>query len=113
MIDFNKPVHTRDGKPVRVFCTNLNNLYSIVGAVSTGEHEELESWTKDGLIYNDGMQRSKDLVQTPVKRSVWLNIYPDRVISYKDKVNADMHAMQDRTACIEVHYTEGEGLEDV
>ena len=112
MIDFTKPVQTRDGKPVRVLCTDKAGGHCIVGIVQHDTCDTVRTWTKDGLYWKASVSKY-DLVQAPVKRSVWLNMYPDRVISYKDKVNADMHAMQDRVACIEVHYTEGEGLEDV
>ena len=50
----------------------------------------------------------------PIKKTVWLNIYPDRGAMcwcWLSKEIADTNANTDRIACIPVTYYESEGLE--
>lgn len=50
MIDFNKPVQTRDGRKVRILCTDRASDHSVVGLVMNHIHgkEELLSWDCEG-----------------------------------------------------------------
>lgn len=71
-----RKVVTRDGKNVRILCTN-RKLYSaeVVGlAMNNDGTEGLLSWSKQGksLILNDS---SFDLFFAPEKHEGWVNIY--------------------------------------
>jgi hypothetical protein len=57
-----------------------------------------------------------NLIQFRIKPEVktgWINIYPETInpIFYSSKKDADYHAVNHRIACIQISYTEGEGLE--
>jgi len=67
MIDFTKPVQTRDGKPVRILCTDMNNpVYPIVGLVNYGREEHVITWTIEGQMV-DGSASPGDLFQVEEK----------------------------------------------
>ena len=50
---------------------------------------------------------SDSIRRTPRKRKGWFNFYST---GYPSKEAADCHALGGRVACIEVEFTEGEGL---
>lgn len=67
MIDFTKPVQTRDGKPVRILCTDMNNpVYPVVGLVNYGREEYVITWTIEGQML-DGSTNFSDLIQVEEK----------------------------------------------
>lgn len=49
MINWSKPVVARDGRHVRIFCTDCPGTYPVIGLVD-GE-EEPKSWTLDGVFF--------------------------------------------------------------
>ena len=57
-IEMNKTYHTRDGEPVRIICTDRDELYSVVGMIGTSVHV----WTEDG-IFDLGRKSSLDLIE--------------------------------------------------
>ena len=80
MIDFTKPVQTKDGRSVRILCTDANSPYPIVGLVngvsdSEGGCEYVLSWTRDGVISNVPGDDSVDLVNAPHRVKVKIIVY--------------------------------------
>ena len=111
MIDFNKPVQTRDGRKVRILCTDMDGEPdTVVGIVGDGPHNELvHSWKANGHFMFDDVEEPLDLINVPETRVVWVNMYPDGVASfYSMKEDADGRAASDRHACIRVEYTVGQ-----
>jgi len=50
----------------------------------------------------------------PITVTGWINVYPDKFVSreiYPSKDDADNHSHPSRIACVEVTYTEGQGLD--
>jgi hypothetical protein len=48
-IELNKKYKTRDGRPVRIFCVDMNASYPVAGCImNKNGTEELCSWTADG-----------------------------------------------------------------
>lgn len=73
----NKEVVTRDGRKVRVICTDFDNeLYPIIGGVQ-GEPFP-RAFTKEGLLY-DHTDTDTDLFFTTEKHEGWVNIYPGSI----------------------------------
>ncbi len=67
-------VVTRNGYPVRIICTDFKNLrFPILGLVSIGEHESIDSFTVEGRWSDEG-DSVKDLFMAPTKRQGWVNI---------------------------------------
>lgn len=126
MIDFDKPVQTLYGEPVRIIETNVAGArYPIVGLVATGGGERLYRYDRQGRVSLGRGPRSPrphslDLINVPEKHTLWLNI--NRVSGnraavggyYSSREEADAWAIGvARIACIPITVTEGEGLEDV
>ncbi len=119
MIDFNKPVQTRDGRKVRILCTDAKCGMPIVALVMANTGTEVPvAYYKDGAIFNSTNDSGADLINVPEEHTVWVNIQkahkeglePGLAILHKTRMIADNYAVN-RIACIKVTYTEGEGLD--
>jgi len=72
MIDFTKPVKTRDGKEVRILCTDRRDKnYPVVALI--GDTDETAYYTKGGKYFHDKAPSTFDLVN--VSQECWVNIY--------------------------------------
>jgi hypothetical protein len=114
MIDKNKTYRTRDGREVRIYATDNGGFKPVHGATAAHYGWCLREWNEDGTIgaYTDPC----DLIEVKprIKRTVWLNVYRDRVKDgvHECKGEADYHADRTRLACVkvEIDCEEGEGL---
>ena len=76
-----RKVVTRDGKSVRIICTDRRDLnFPIVALIERelgeGEGEVIYAHTKDG-IYCNTCPTTYDLFFAPEKHEGWINIYED------------------------------------
>jgi len=125
-IDFDKPVQTRDGRKVWIYTTEGRHpTEPVVGEIYGGSicPPILSRWCADGgdskhSVAGYDRPTPNDLVNVPQQRAVWINAYksytdhqPVRLHTHDSKAQADESARDDRIACIEVTFTEGEGLE--
>ena len=111
MIDLTIPVQTRDGRKVRVLCTDGPKLHPIVGLIEQGGgSEDVYKWSAAGRY--GCAEHSADLINVPETRVVWVNMYPENSLSQsrflKTKSDADHYAGDDREACIRVTYEVGQ-----
>lgn len=68
-------VVTREGKNVRIVCTDKKgNDYPVVALIEWEKTEEACDYTKDGCL-NDGRITEYDLFFAPEKHEGWANIY--------------------------------------
>ena len=75
-------VVTRDGKPVRILCTDAKGEYPIVGLIhyTYGDEREVpESYTENGSYDISNEENQRDLFFTPVKKEGWVNIYKGNI----------------------------------
>lgn len=117
MLDFSKPIQTRDGRPVLVLCTDaviikgVNTLYSIVALVpryanhaATWRGHEVQKvieYRPDGLARMDGLPVNYDLVNAPIKRSTFQNIYDPEEVTHKlMKATVQGNILPSETECI-------------
>lgn len=106
--DLTKPVQTCDGQSVTILTTERDDpSHPVVGMTEAGV---ILTYTLKGKIYSIGRDHELDLVNVPEKHTFWLNIYEDRQVSHPARSHADYFAGHGRIACVEVTYTEGEGL---
>lgn len=80
MIDWTKPLQTRDGREVRIYARDGHGGWPIHGAVKANDGKWLiSSWTQRGSQHGIGVSAPYDLVNVPVpiKISGYVNIYPD------------------------------------
>lgn len=123
MIDFTKPVQTRDGRRVQIFSHDGGTAYPILGAVESPAaqgrpgHWNLQRWTPEGRFHADTPQPINDLVNTPrhIQRTVWVNVFSEYVgQGWGSKDDADRlgGGAAGRLACIpiQIDCQEGEGL---
>jgi hypothetical protein len=108
MIDFTKPIQTRDGHPVEIISTNLRGPHPVIGYV--GNSKTFDQWTAEGK-YALGAG-CFDLVNVPEKRVIWLNVYERGMITRHDSRHlADewvTRTASKRTECIRVEYEVGQ-----
>lgn len=111
-IDWTKPVRTKDGRAVRVLCTDgPNAAHPVIGILTDSEH--CTRWTINGKWW-DGKGSNLDLENAPqrIQREYWVNVYPDDVIAYSTKLRADETRASSCLACVKITIDceEGEGL---
>ena len=71
----NRKVVTRDGRNVRIICTNrIICNFPVVALVSDGKLEDLLSYTKAGERYK-GQDDNFDLFFAPEKKERWINLF--------------------------------------
>lgn len=69
------PVVTRDGRKVRILCTDLKHNIPIIAAIDEGDGtESVLPYTKNGeyCFYDES---EHDLFMAPVKKTYYVNIY--------------------------------------
>lgn len=66
-LDITKPVQTKDGRIVEILRSNINNPdYPVVGIVTDGSHQHVETYTADGFVIRNDSQSRSNLVNMPV-----------------------------------------------
>lgn len=72
-----RPIVTRDGRSVRIVCTDRNcKDYPIIALEQIGGTEKMCGYTEDGMYLND-ISSSKDLFFAPepkTKKVGWMNV---------------------------------------
>lgn len=69
-----REVVTRDGRKVRIICTDFDNSdYPVVGEIK-GYKWPL-SFATNGLLIKDGVEQPSDLFFAPEKHEGWMNLY--------------------------------------
>ena len=71
----NRRIITKDGRNVRIICTDAKGNFPIIALVETYNGNEIVLRLKEnGRFYND-TENSNDLFFAPVKKEGWINIY--------------------------------------
>lgn len=118
-IDFTKPVRTKDGKSVRILCTDALGCYPVIGLI---DGHGSYSWALDGTFDLTTSTNSKNSLENipPPPREWWVNVYGSKNRSllysgdvYHSREDADRTSTESmsgvfRIACVKI--TEGEGL---
>lgn len=77
-------VVTRDGRPVRIICTDAKSIYPVIGLVDDGIcGERFISCQKNGRMSNDIIESPSDLFLGPIKHTDWVNLYRTESGQYK------------------------------
>jgi hypothetical protein len=102
---------TRDGRKVRILATDRRTSgdFCLVGLVDGVPAEEIQFWRADGTT-GTWSNHYLDLMCAPERRTAWVNFYPEIGIVHLSREKADARATKERIACVEVTFTEGEGL---
>lgn len=108
MIDFTKPVQTRDGRQVRIYATDGAEPYCIHGATECNGKWCSTSWQRDGSFTHSGKVDNTDLVNVSRKVTLWLNIYGKssdstwHAYGYDSRESADRCVGCNRITCVPV-----------
>ena len=72
-------VVTRDGREVRIICTDMKSRYKIVGIVydKKDDTESVEVFQENGTLFVHSTSNF-DLFFAPIKREGWVNIYTEQ-----------------------------------
>ena len=74
----NRKVVTREGKPVKIHCTNFGSGQHIIAEIEGTNRSE--SFTKDGSFYYGDHPSIYDLFFALEKHEGWVNIFPNNII---------------------------------
>ena len=75
----NQKVVTRNGRKVRIICTDYKNDYPIIGLITIEKNKELAyNFQKNGRFYFSEKKSSLDLFFAPIKREGWVNLYKEK-----------------------------------
>ena len=69
-----RKVVTRDGKCVRIVCTDRLGEFPVIGLVRTDNVEKVTSYTNSGRVYPE-VPSECDLIFTPERKEGWVNVY--------------------------------------
>lgn len=99
------PLICRDGTPAKFIAhvPEADSSYQVAALI----RGEIYAFSAIGCYCNT--KANEDLFLAPVKRKAWVNIYEDGN-RHETKELADQRAISHRIACVEVEYTEGQGL---
>ena len=71
----NRKVVTRDGRSVKIICTNAKGNFPIIALVETyNGNETVLRLKENGRFYND-TENSSDLFFAPAKKEGWINLF--------------------------------------
>ena len=93
-IDFTKPLQTRDGKKVRLLCTDAREPYPVIALIE--ETKLLGRFTSDGRDTR-GAESSWDLINVPeeVTVDVWVNVYLQTGTNAKPQIGLTYRTRED------------------
>jgi hypothetical protein len=119
-IDFTKPVRTKDGRAVRILCTDGPSInYPVIGIIH-GDRD-VSTWAFAGFFSSEKDEENPLNLENipPPPREWWVNVYEhgDKAHRYTGSLLdspaqacKELHFMtHKRIACVKI--TEGEGLE--
>lgn len=114
MIDWNKPVRTKDGREVRVLCTDrvTDSNYPVLALVKDGcGYEAAHSYTIEGEYHRPDAESINDLENVPEVTNLWVNVYPNDAYGYRSRKEADFWtdfwAEDDRVALLRLDIQDG------
>lgn len=116
--DPTKPMQTRAGREARITCTDRIDTggYSITALIMGEDNIEHQySFLSSGRYYR-GEECDVDLINIPVVRKGWFNVYPQGKesvcfktrVPYSTRATAERFAQSGRIDCIEIEVTEGQ-----
>ena len=81
--DPSKKVVTRDGREVRIICTDAKGDEPIIALVynNNRDEENVYTYNRDGSFYGDNYD-CLDLFFAPIKKEGWINLFKDKEINY-------------------------------
>ena len=90
-----RKVVTKDGRSVRIVCTDVKSeLYPVLALVDNWGEEICNSYTKEGRFL-PGNEAHRDLFFAPEKHEGWVNVYRD----FDDMMCGSVFATEEDAKC--------------
>ena len=87
-------VVTRDGRAVRIICTDAKGDEPIIALIynKNRDEENVYTYNREGIFYKDN-DSCLDLFFAPIKREGWINIYKNNSSS-RDRIAGDVFSSE-------------------
>ena len=85
--NLSQKVVTRDGRSVRIVCTDAKNEFPIITLITNDDKEVLMDYNNNGKVSPDEMT-DLDLFFEPIKKEGWVNLFKDEELPF---VNGDVY----------------------
>ena len=72
-----RKVVTRDGRKVRIICTDAKREFPIIALIEDDTIEHVRTFRKNGYFSVHDIDNSYDLFFAPEKHEGWVNVYKD------------------------------------
>lgn len=75
LVNPSQKVITRDGRKVRILCTDMKNKQPVLALITKENREDIHFYYQNGVWCNDFPNHKLDLVFAPIKKKGWINIF--------------------------------------
>ena len=101
-------VITKDGKSVRIICTDAKQDYPVIGLLSLDDKSETTVYYKKNGRWLADNQDEWDLFFAPTKREGWINIYKGVIENHLPYVGQKVYKSKEeaiRNKCSDCYFT--------
>ena len=106
--DPSQKVITKDGKSVRIICTDAKQDYPVIGLLSLDDKSETTVYYKKNGRWLADNQDYWDLFFAPIKREGWINIYKGVIENHLPYVGQKVYKSKEeaiRNKCSDYYFT--------
>lgn len=97
-------VITKDGKAVRIICTDAKQEYPVIGLLSLDDKSETTVYYKKNGRWLADNQDYWDLFFAPIKREGWINLYKGAIENYLPYVGQKVYKSKEEAEKIAKGY---------
>ena len=106
--DPSQKVITKDGKSVRIICTDAKQDYPVIGLLSLDDKSETTVYYKKNGRWLADNQDYWDLFFAPIKREGWINVYKGVIENHLPYVGQKVYKSKEeaiRNKCSDYYFT--------
>ena len=106
--DPSQKVITKDGKSVRIICTDAKQDYPVIGLLSLDDKSETTVYYKKNGRWLADNQDYWDLFFAPIKREGWINVYKNVIENHLPYVGQKVYKSKEeaiRNKCGDYYFT--------
>ena len=106
--DPSQKVITKDGKSVRIICTDAKQEYPVIGLLSLDDKSETTVYYKKNGRWLADNQDYWDLFFAPIKREGWINVYKGVIENHLPYVGQKVYKSKEeaiRNKCGDYYFT--------
>ena len=106
--DPSQKVITKDGKSVRIICTDAKQDYPVIGLLSLDDKSETTVYYKKNGRWLADNQDEWDLFFAPIKREGWINVYKGVIENHLPYVGQKVYKSKEeaiKNKCSDCYFT--------